>query len=60
LREDDRITFVDAPGWDARLACDLAWVKSGTSTVETALLGTPMVVVYKVAAAFGLHGEALC
>jgi lipid-A-disaccharide synthase len=49
LREDDGITFVDAPGWDSRLACDLAWVKSGTSTVETALLGTPMVVVYKVA-----------
>jgi len=50
LMEDDCISFVDAPGWDARLACDLAWVKSGTSTVETALLGTPMMVVYKVAA----------
>lgn len=47
--ETDAFAFVDAPGWDARGACDVTWVKSGTSTVETALLGVPMLVVYKVA-----------
>jgi len=50
LERDDRFAFVDAPGWDARKACDVAWVKSGTSTVEAALLDRPMIVVYKVAA----------
>jgi lipid-A-disaccharide synthase len=33
-----------------RKSCHMAWVKSGTSTLETALLGTPMVVVYKMTA----------
>jgi lipid-A-disaccharide synthase len=30
-------------------AADVAIVSSGTATVETALLGTPMIVVYRVA-----------
>jgi lipid-A-disaccharide synthase len=50
LRPDDSVFFVEAPAYDLRKICDLAWVKSGTSTLETALLQTPMVVVYKVAA----------
>jgi lipid-A-disaccharide synthase len=39
-----------APGsaYDALSAATAAVVASGTATVETALLGTPMVVVYKV------------
>jgi lipid-A-disaccharide synthase len=39
-----------APGsaYDALAAATAAVVASGTATVETALLGTPMVVVYKV------------
>ena len=45
---DDSFFFVDAPAYDLRNVCDLAWVKSGTSTLETALLKTPMTVVYKV------------
>jgi lipid-A-disaccharide synthase len=39
-----------APGaaYDALAAATVAVVASGTATVETALLGTPMVVVYRV------------
>jgi len=50
LQPDDPFYFTDAPAFDLRQACDLAWVKSGTSTLETALLKTPMILVYKVAA----------
>jgi lipid-A-disaccharide synthase len=50
LGPEDSFFFVDAPAYDLRSVCDLAWVKSGTSTLETALLKTPMIVVYKVSA----------
>ncbi len=53
LTPDDPFFFVEGPAYDLRKACDVAWVKSGTSTLETALLKTPMVVVYKVAAVTG-------
>jgi lipid-A-disaccharide synthase len=48
LRPEDPFFFVKAPAYDLRKVCDLAWVKSGTGTLETALLKTPMTVVYKV------------
>jgi lipid-A-disaccharide synthase len=53
LGPDDSFYFVEAPAYDLRRVCDLAWVKSGTGTLETALLQTPMVVAYKVAALTG-------
>ncbi len=53
LTHDDPFFFVEGPAYELRKACDIAWIKSGTSTLETALLGTPMVVVYKVAAMTG-------
>jgi len=34
--------------YDAVAHCSVAIVASGTATIETALLGTPMVVVYRV------------
>lgn len=34
--------------YDALAHCDVAVVASGTATIETAMLGTPMVVVYRV------------
>lgn len=34
--------------FDVRAAFDFSWVKSGTSTLEAALLGTPFVIIYKV------------
>ncbi len=46
----DPFFFVKAPAYDIRRVCDAAWVKSGTGTLETALLKTPMVVIYKVSA----------
>ncbi len=59
LTPDDPFLFVEAPAYDLRKICDLAWVKSGTGTLETALLRTPMIVVYKVAAVTGFLAKRL-
>lgn len=59
LTPDDPFFFVEGPAYDLRKACDAAWIKSGTSTLETALLKTPMVVVYKVAAVTGFLAKRL-
>jgi lipid-A-disaccharide synthase len=42
------VTRVEGATYDALSAADCAIVASGTATVEAALLGTPMVVVYRV------------
>src|SRR5690348_499313 len=43
-----KITVVEGVTYDAVAAADCAIVSSGTATVEAALLGTPMVIVYRV------------
>lgn len=43
------IRRVEGLAYDALAAADCAIVASGTATVEAALLGTPMVVIYRVA-----------
>ncbi|HXJ18525.1 MAG TPA: lipid-A-disaccharide synthase [Candidatus Polarisedimenticolia bacterium] len=43
------IKRVEGGTYDALAASDCAIVASGTATVEAALLGTPMVVIYRVA-----------
>jgi len=42
------IKHIEGETWDAIAHADLALAASGTVTIETALLGTPMVTFYKV------------
>jgi lipid-A-disaccharide synthase len=42
------IKFVEGDTYSALASADLAIVSSGTATLETALLGTPMIVVYRL------------
>ncbi len=39
---------IDRLRYNLRNSSDFSWVKSGTSTLEAAILGSPMVIVYKV------------
>lgn len=43
-----RVRLISGDTYNALAAADLAIVSSGTATIETALLGTPMVVVYRL------------
>ena len=43
-----RIPIVDQDRYDALHAADLVWTASGTATLETALLGRPMIVIYRL------------
>jgi len=51
--------FAEGKAYDALAAADCAIVSSGTATVEAALLGTPMVVVYRVSRLTGLIARRL-
>ncbi|MGH9736374.1 MAG: lipid-A-disaccharide synthase [Candidatus Acidiferrales bacterium] len=50
-RKDFALKRVESATYDILNAADCAIVASGTATVEAALIGTPMVIVYRVAAA---------
>lgn len=43
-----RVPVVSQDRYDAIHAADLVWAASGTATLETALLGTPMIIVYRL------------
>src|SRR5713226_5306043 len=45
---DWHVRFIKEDTYNALAAADLAIVSSGTATVETALLGIPMIVVYRL------------
>jgi lipid-A-disaccharide synthase len=51
LRRIQGVKQVQGETYDALAAADAAIVASGTATVEAALLGAPMVVVYRLSAA---------
>jgi lipid-A-disaccharide synthase len=53
------IRIVDKYRYDMRVAGDFSWVKSGTSTLEAAILGTPMVIVYRVNALTWIIGKQI-
>jgi len=44
------IKRIEAGAYDALASADCAIIASGTATIEAALLGTPMVVIYRVGA----------
>jgi len=48
LREGVPIRVVENATYDALAAADVAIVSSGTATVEAALIGAPMIVIYRV------------
>lgn len=41
------LTIIERDTYDALAAADLAIVASGTATLETAIIGTPLIVVYR-------------
>jgi lipid-A-disaccharide synthase len=53
------LTLVEGKTYEAVAASDLAIVASGTATLETALLGKPMVIVYRVSPVSFWLGRAL-
>lgn len=42
------IPVIEEDRYNAVHAADLAWTASGTATIEIALLGTPMIIVYRM------------
>jgi lipid-A-disaccharide synthase len=53
------VHVVDEYRYNVRSAMDFCLCKSGTSTLETAFLGCPMVIVYRVDLFSGMIGQAL-
>lgn len=43
-----RIPIVQSERYEAIFAADLVWTASGTATLETALLGRPMIIMYRL------------
>jgi lipid-A-disaccharide synthase len=43
-----KVKVISGQTYDAVSCCDLAIVASGTATLETALLGVPMIIIYKI------------
>jgi lipid-A-disaccharide synthase len=58
-RAEVPIRVVDRDRTNVRAAMDFAWVASGTATLETAMLGTPLLIVYKVSFLTWIIGQRL-
>jgi lipid-A-disaccharide synthase len=55
----ERFRVVSADSRDVLASCDFAFVKSGTSTLEAALVGTPFLITYKISPISWLLGRIL-
>ncbi|MBN1365584.1 MAG: lipid-A-disaccharide synthase [Syntrophaceae bacterium] len=53
------VEIVSGQTYDVIACCDLAIVTSGTATLETGLLGVPMIIVYKVSPFSALIGRMI-
>lgn len=53
------IPIVDRLRYNLRAHADFSWVKSGTSTLESAILGSPMLIVYRVNSMTWVIGKEL-
>jgi len=54
-----QVRFIEHDTYNVLAAADLAIVSSGTATVETALLGKPMIVVYRLSPVTALFAKLL-
>lgn len=54
-----KVKVVDAFRYNVRNAMDMAIVASGTATLETGLLGCPMVIIYKISTLSWMIGKNL-
>jgi lipid-A-disaccharide synthase len=53
------VRLVEGDTWGVIRACDLVLTASGTVTLETAILGTPMVIIYRVSKLSEVIGRLL-
>jgi lipid-A-disaccharide synthase len=53
------VTLIEGQTYDVMNICDLLIAASGTATLEGAILGTPMVIIYKVSSLSYWIGRAL-
>ncbi len=54
-----KVTVISGHTYDAISCTDLAVVASGTATLETALLGVPMIIIYKISPLTYLIGKMI-
>lgn len=59
LIKDKAISLIKNEIYDAMAHSDAALVASGTATLETAILGTPMIILYKMSPISYLIGKSL-
>jgi lipid-A-disaccharide synthase len=58
-RFDVKVKIISGHTYDVISCSDLVWVASGTATLETALLGVPMIIIYKISLLSYLIGRLI-
>jgi lipid-A-disaccharide synthase len=58
-RFDVKVKVISGHTYDVISCSDLVWVASGTATLETALLGVPMIIIYKISLLSYLIGRLI-